>query len=676
MPKWIGNRFGSIVPITPGAAAPSAIYNLFDQYYSRVDGGWLGPQAGLTATGGVVSDYTTPPGAVYRAHVFTASGTFDVSAGGDFGDTVEYLVVAGGGGGGAVIASPGYAGAGGGGGGGVKTNLAPYPNVGSSFPVSTSPGSYTVTIGGGGVGGNTNGQGAANGTDSVFGSITATGGGAGGDTTSVPQSTSEGGSSGGSGGGSSGRLDSPPGIGAASPNSDPDRQGYPGGDNSTNSGGAAGGGGATEAGSARKSSGVGGDGGDGITSVIQYGPGTTASYAGGGGGGSYTDVGPWTTPSGGTGGGGAGGAYASPRAGGHATPSTGGGGGGGTGGTSVTSDGGNGASGIVLVRYQIGELVASAKATGGNVTAFAPDSPSPMAGYTVHTFTSSGTFTNTSGSTIPGALYLVVGGGGSGAGPNLGADGAAGGGAGGLISNHPEVPAPKRGGALTLPTAAVTVTIGAGGSPARYPAGQGSPGFISSFGPTLIASGGGGGRLGASVNGNAGGSGGGSSGGGSAGNGGAGNTWTPDAPGHPGSAPNQGNAGGKGNDPPTSNFGSGGGGGFTAAGSGGGPGDGGPGGAGINLTITGYSSGYAGGGGGGAAGPYRGTYDKGGATHGGGEGANADTSAPTYNAVSGDMGTGGGGGGGGGSHGTIGFPISGTTSGGGGSGIVVVAYPS
>ena len=41
MPKWIGNRFGSIVPIASNAA-PSAIYNMFDQYYAKQDpaGGW------------------------------------------------------------------------------------------------------------------------------------------------------------------------------------------------------------------------------------------------------------------------------------------------------------------------------------------------------------------------------------------------------------------------------------------------------------------------------------------------------------------------------------------------------------------------------------------------------------------------------------------------------------
>ena len=36
-----------------------------------------GGGSGITATGGVISDYTDPgPGLVYRAHVFTSSGTF------------------------------------------------------------------------------------------------------------------------------------------------------------------------------------------------------------------------------------------------------------------------------------------------------------------------------------------------------------------------------------------------------------------------------------------------------------------------------------------------------------------------------------------------------------------------------------------------------------------------
>ena len=35
------------------------------------------PLTGMTATGGVISDYTDPgPGSIYRAHIFTSSGTF------------------------------------------------------------------------------------------------------------------------------------------------------------------------------------------------------------------------------------------------------------------------------------------------------------------------------------------------------------------------------------------------------------------------------------------------------------------------------------------------------------------------------------------------------------------------------------------------------------------------
>ena len=100
---------------------------------------------GLTATGGVISDYTDS-GTVYRAHIFTSSGTFAVTAPGTFGDTVDCLVVAGGGGGGgANAAGPTGGYTGGGGAGGFRT--------GTSLPVSTSPGSYTVTIGAGGAGG-------------------------------------------------------------------------------------------------------------------------------------------------------------------------------------------------------------------------------------------------------------------------------------------------------------------------------------------------------------------------------------------------------------------------------------------------------------------------------------------------------------------------------------------
>jgi hypothetical protein len=133
---------------------------------------------GLTATGGVISDYTDGP-AVYRAHVFTSSGTFTVTAPGALpGDTVEYLVVAGGGGGSS----------GGGGAGGYRTG---------TLNATTGGSPYTVTVGGGGAGATPNNDTDSfgfDGTDSVFGPITSNGGGGGG-------SLDRDGRTGGSGGG-------------------------------------------------------------------------------------------------------------------------------------------------------------------------------------------------------------------------------------------------------------------------------------------------------------------------------------------------------------------------------------------------------------------------------------------------------------------------------------------
>ena len=121
--------------------------------FSKKSGGAAAAPAGITATGGVISDYTSGP-AVQRAHIFTSTGTFTVTAPGGYGDTVEYLVVAGGGGGGQGQSH----GAAGGGAGGYRTNVTgdspggPGTSTETAFPVSTSPGSYTITIGGGGVG--------------------------------------------------------------------------------------------------------------------------------------------------------------------------------------------------------------------------------------------------------------------------------------------------------------------------------------------------------------------------------------------------------------------------------------------------------------------------------------------------------------------------------------------
>ena len=85
-------------------------------------------ESGLTASGGFVNDYTEG-GIVYRAHIFTTNSQFQVTALGDYDNTVQYLVVGGGGGG-------GNDGGGGGGAGGVKSNhpAMPSPRRGAAFP--------------------------------------------------------------------------------------------------------------------------------------------------------------------------------------------------------------------------------------------------------------------------------------------------------------------------------------------------------------------------------------------------------------------------------------------------------------------------------------------------------------------------------------------------------------
>ena len=105
--------------------------------------------------------------------------------------------------------------------------------------------------------------------------------------------------------------------------------------------------------------------------------GTARYYAGGGGAcGTYQGA---SAGAGGAGGGGAG-AYGNGATGG-AGNFYGGGGGAGSGGFSWThGPGGAGYQGIVIIRYFGGQ-----RATGGSITF--------VGGYTIHTFTSSGTFT-------------------------------------------------------------------------------------------------------------------------------------------------------------------------------------------------------------------------------------------------------------------------------------------
>ena len=98
--------------VTADGTGGGVLNAFIHDYFNRSGNVYNAPGAaptGIVATGGVISDYVTGPGDIYRAHVFTSSGTFAVSAIGDLGASVEYLVVAGGGGGGG-----GYYGGGGG----------------------------------------------------------------------------------------------------------------------------------------------------------------------------------------------------------------------------------------------------------------------------------------------------------------------------------------------------------------------------------------------------------------------------------------------------------------------------------------------------------------------------------------------------------------------------------
>lgn len=253
------------------------------------------------------------------------------------GYSIEYLVIGGGGAGGA-----GYQGGGGGAGGMVS----------GSFQLASGV-AYSVTIGAGGTAANNT---AGSGNGSTFENILALGGGCGG---GEPSGGGYNAQSGGSGGGGSwyGPAVGQPGAGAGG-------QGNRGGFGS--SGGYAGGGGggaSAVGGDSNTGTSTGGAGGAGRASSIS---GSSVTYAGGGGG-SYRGGNP------GSGGSGGGGSAGNPGTAG--TANTGGGGGAGQ-----FSGGAAGGSGIVIIRY-----LGSQRGSGGTVTS--------SGGYTIHTFTTSGTYT-------------------------------------------------------------------------------------------------------------------------------------------------------------------------------------------------------------------------------------------------------------------------------------------
>jgi hypothetical protein len=254
------------------------------------------------------------------------------------------------------------------------------------------------------------------------------------------------------------------------------------------------------------------------------------------------------------------------------------------------------------------------------------DTPAPLAtggiitnvgGYTIHTFTGSGTFTPTVSMNVD---YLVVGGGGGG-----GVCYGGGGGGGGVLYNTSY--------SVTENTP-ITVTIGTGGTNQVNVNGNGGPGGSSSFGPFTATGGGYGGGNCGNIGGNGASGGGGSSTGTSYALGGTGIAG-PGSDGNTSIAAGGGGGGAAGGDAST----------VTRQGKNG-----------LSYDISGYDTYYGGGGSGG------GTPLLAGGTGGGGSGGTA-LAAGVADAT---PNTGGGGGG------TI---ISGTgVSGIGGSGVVIVRY--
>jgi hypothetical protein len=544
----------------------------------------------IQATGGNLITEVFDGDRLYRVHTFNSVGSsnFVVSNPGSEKE-VEYLIVAGGGAGASTNANGAT---GGGGAGGVLTSLG-------GSPLSVEAESYSVIVGGGGSSATLNVRGGSGGNSSFAGIVAV--GGSGGGAASAERNSLLGGSSGGAG--KSGGTGAAAGAATAG-------QGNQGSNSNSGLGTNISGGGGG-AGSASVNSTAGGAGRN--VSIT----GSNVVYGGGGGG---------RSGSGGSGGGGAGASDA------NATNGTNGlgGGGGGTFRSSGTRLGGNGGSGVVIVRYPITPSFSEGSflfATGGNKQLLVENGIR----YALHTFTSgtSNFVVQSLGETTEisnrGEVeYLIVGGGGGGG--SVGTNGSSGGGgAGGLIT-----------GQISLTTTGnYSVTVGAGGASGASNARGGNGGNSSFNNLTAIGGSGGGGRDQRDT----------LTGGSSGGAGKAGGTGAAAGAATAG----QGNQG-------SSSTGTA----ANVAGGGGGAGSGSvnstAGGSGRSVSITGSPVIYAGGGGGSQGGP--------GGSGGGGTGGSGNA-----NGNPGVNGLGGGGGG-------TGTRTSGTRLGGtGGSGIVIIKYP-
>jgi hypothetical protein len=265
----VSTTSGSVAPVTSstvtqsglstGASATVSVTATRIGYLNSSTATVTGTAASyIVATGGTITNYTL--GSInYKSHEFTSSGNFVVTSLGS-SPIVDILIVAGGGGG-------GYDRGGGGGGGGFRTSTQ---TLGAAS-------TFTVTVGTGGVPGNSGGGISSSGTNSSISgtgltTIASTGGGRGaGIQAGVGAYYSA--SAGGSGGG--GNPGSAPGAGNTGGYSPV--EGYTGGTSSDGSQGAAGGGAGGPGGNNS-----GGAGGIGATNT--YKTGSAITYANGAGG--------------------------------------------------------------------------------------------------------------------------------------------------------------------------------------------------------------------------------------------------------------------------------------------------------------------------------------------------------------------------------------------------------
>lgn len=318
--------------VNPSGFAVAAVRTSDGAVLTRSDASWLAASA-WTATSSPIYSY---------------NASFSPTPNTEPLGVVRALVVGGGGSGGG-----GWQGGGGGAGGVVYRD---------SKPVRV--GSYSITVGAGGAAGSTTVF--NKGGFSRFDDLIAIGGGEG---AGEPSGTSTWPGAGGSGGGGSHPTQTITAGGVIG-------QGNDGGVGvSAGVYVGAGGGGAGAAGQNATTSKA-GDGGAGVSNSIT---GSPVMY-GGGGGGAYR--GSNAIGIGGAGGGGSGGPNS--VAGANGVANTGGGGGGGQCGCGAAGLPGAGGSGVVIISYPTGSMTA----TGGTITT--------SGGYTIHRFTSSGTFTITS----------------------------------------------------------------------------------------------------------------------------------------------------------------------------------------------------------------------------------------------------------------------------------------